>query len=103
MAKKQNLNYDRWSDVKPTSSSPFREDFRGNATELQDLLDHFGPQVNIANILGVNPSTLCQWGKRGVPLDVAFAVEYHTKGLLTVAMGTIAKRYDPYYRVRRVE
>ena len=102
MAKKITLNHDRWSDVKPVSSSPFTAEFKGNATELQDLLDHFGPQVNIATVLGVSPSTLCQWGKRMVPLDVAFAVEYHTNGLLQVPFDAIAKRYDPYYRVRRV-
>ncbi|OQX08421.1 MAG: hypothetical protein BWK73_25470 [Thiothrix lacustris] len=97
------LKFDRLSELAVAANTPFNKTFVGNATELQDLADHYGSQTAIANAMGVVPSALTQWGRRGIPLDVAFAFAYHSGGLLAVSYDALAKRLDPYYAHRVLE
>jgi len=34
---------------------------------LQDLIDEFGSQANVARRLGADPASVCEWAKTGVP------------------------------------
>lgn len=36
-------------------------------TNLQPAIDYFGSQAEMARIMGVNPMTVTQWKKRGIP------------------------------------
>ena len=92
--------FDRLSELQISPTTPFNPGFIGDATALQDLADHYGSHTAIANALGIVPSSLTQWGKRGIPLDAAFALAYHSGGLLAVSYDALAKRLDPYYAQR---
>ena len=52
------------------------------AMTLQDLIDEFGSQAEVARRLGVNPASVCEWAKTGVPGGRQYQAELITGGKL---------------------
>ena len=89
--------YDRFATVELDSSrGSFTPEAPGDAFDVKAILEVFGPAASLAKALGVNLSTVSLWNRRGVPLELAFAVEHHSGGRLRVTEAAIRQRFSPY-------
>ena len=52
---------------------------------LQDLVDEFGSQANVARRLGVDPASVCEWAKTGVPDGRQYQAQLITNNKLKAA------------------